>query len=233
MEHVGVLGDVADRVLQRLQGDVADVLAADAHGAGRGVVQAGDEVGDGRLAGAGRADQGDHLAGLGGEGDAAEDLAVVAGLDPGDLLQGRQRHLVGARVGEGDVVELEPRGGAGQHDGAGLLGDQRRQVEHLEDALEAHQGRHHVDAHVGEALQRAEQAQQQGGEGEQGADGQRAAQREVAADAVDQRGGERRDEHHRGAEDAGDERDPHARGRARRPPCGRRRRPPRRGGRRA
>ena len=169
VEHVGVLGDVADGVLQRLEGHVADVVAADAHRAGLGVVEPGDQVGDRRLAGAGRADQGDHLARLGGEGDVVQHLAAVAGLGAGDDLQRGQRDLVGARVAERDVVELQraPRPAASA-DGVGLLLDQRRQVEHLEDPLEADQRGHHVDPDVGEALQRAEQPQQQGGRGRSG-----------------------------------------------------------------
>ena len=55
VEHVRVLGDVADRVLQRLQRQVADVDAAHPHGATGDVVQPRDEVGDGGLAGARRA----------------------------------------------------------------------------------------------------------------------------------------------------------------------------------
>jgi hypothetical protein len=71
---VGVLGDVADHVLQRLQGDVADVVAAHPDHAGADVVEPGDEVGDGRLAGAGGTDQGDHLTAVRGERDVVEDL---------------------------------------------------------------------------------------------------------------------------------------------------------------
>ena len=68
------------------------------------------------------------------------------------------------------MVELQPAGLLGQHDRVVLLLDERRKVEHLEDPLEADQRRHDVDAHVGKALQRAEQAEEQGGEREQGAD---------------------------------------------------------------
>ena len=67
VEHVRVLGDVADDVLERLQGHVADVVPADPDGAGPDVVEPRDQVGDRRLARARRADERDHLAGLGGE----------------------------------------------------------------------------------------------------------------------------------------------------------------------
>jgi hypothetical protein len=91
-----------------------------------------------------------------------------------------------------------------------VLHDHRRQVEHLEDPLEADQRGHHVDAHVGQALERAEQPQQQGGEGQERADGERPLDGERAADAVDEGGGQGRDQHQRRAEHPGDHRDPHA-----------------------
>ena len=68
-------------------------------------------MGDRRLARARRTDERDHLAGLGGERDVAQDLAGVAGLGARDRLERGQRDLVGARVAEGHVVELDPRGG--------------------------------------------------------------------------------------------------------------------------
>jgi hypothetical protein len=84
------------------------------------------------------------------------------------------------------------------------------QVEHLEDALEAHQRRHHVDADVGEPLQGPEQTEQQRGQRQEGADRQLALDREVAAHAVDEGGRQRGHGHHRCAEDAGDQGDAHA-----------------------
>ena len=140
----------------------------------------------------------------------AQDLLGVAGLDARDRLEGGQRDLVGARVGEGDVVELEPGRRPGQHHRVGSLLDHRGQVEHLEDPLEADQGGHHVDADVGEPLQRPEQSQQQGAEREQGPHGQGALDRQVTAHAVDERGRERRNQQHRRGEDAGDQGDPDA-----------------------
>ena len=53
MEHVRVLGDQADARVQRVEGDVAHVETIDPHRAAEHVVEAGDEVGDGRLARAG------------------------------------------------------------------------------------------------------------------------------------------------------------------------------------
>ena len=97
MEHVRVLGDVADRVLERLQGQVADVLAADPHRPAVDVVEPRDEVGDRGLAGTGRPDERDHLAGLGGEGDAVQHLAALAALHAGHGLQADASETSSAR----------------------------------------------------------------------------------------------------------------------------------------
>ena len=210
VEHVGVLGDVADDVLQRLERDVADVVAPDPDRASVDVVEPSHEVGDRGLARAGGTDERDHLAGLGDERDVVEDLDVVTGLDAGDRLERGERDVVGLRVGEGDVVELEAGGVLGQREGARLLLDQAREVEHLEDPVEADQRRHHVDADVGQRLQRPQQPDQQGAQGDQGADRQVALDREVAADAVDEGGGQRREQGHRGEEDAGEQGDAYA-----------------------
>ena len=69
-------------------------------------------------------------------------------LEHGHRLERGQRHLLGARVAEVDVVELDRGGTAGDGDGVGLLVDHGRQVEDLEHPVERHQGRHDVDLHV-------------------------------------------------------------------------------------
>jgi hypothetical protein len=74
VEHVRVLGDVADDVLQRLQSHVAHVVPADPDGAGLDVVEPCDEVGDRRLARTRGTDERHHLAGLRCEGHVVEDL---------------------------------------------------------------------------------------------------------------------------------------------------------------
>ena len=65
MEQVTVLGHHPQRP-PRIESkrQVADVDAAEPDGAGVDVVQPGEQLRDGRLARAGRADQRDHLAGL-------------------------------------------------------------------------------------------------------------------------------------------------------------------------
>ncbi len=62
VEEVRVLGHHADDVAHRGHGGVAHVDAAEPHRARRHVVEAGDQHGDGGLAGAGRADERHHLA---------------------------------------------------------------------------------------------------------------------------------------------------------------------------
>ena len=61
-EQQALLEDVADPGAQRVEGQLADVGAADQHRTGRHVVEARQQGGRGGLAGAGRADQGDGLA---------------------------------------------------------------------------------------------------------------------------------------------------------------------------
>ncbi|GAB3873755.1 hypothetical protein GCM10027610_141420 [Dactylosporangium cerinum] len=90
MEEVGVLGDDADGVAQGLQGGVADVDVADEDRAGGGVVDPRDQHRGGGLAGAGGADERDHLAGLDGEGDALEHLVGDGAVQRRDVLEGRE-----------------------------------------------------------------------------------------------------------------------------------------------
>jgi hypothetical protein len=62
----------------------------------------------------------------------------------------------GVVVAEGDVVELQRRRGVRrERPGVGRVRDRGGQVEHLEDALEADHGGHHVDVHVGQPGERA------------------------------------------------------------------------------
>ena len=105
VEQVAVLGDHADGPAQRLERQLTDVDAADRHRPRVDVVQPREQGGDRRLAGARRADEGDDLARLDAERDVVKDLLAAAGVERGDLLERRQRDLVGGRVGEADVVE--------------------------------------------------------------------------------------------------------------------------------
>src|SRR5699024_2869811 len=94
-EQVGLLRHQADGPRDGGAGEVGDGDAVQQHLAAGRVVQARDEVDQGGLARAGRADDRRGPPGLGGEGDAVEN--------------GR----LGAGVGEGDVAELDARAAAG------------------------------------------------------------------------------------------------------------------------
>ncbi len=119
VEQVAVLGDDADRRADVVEGQVAHVDARQGDDAGIGVVQARHERGDGRLAGSRRAHEGHGLSGLHPEGDAVEHLLAATVVEHGDLLERRQRHLVGGRVAEADVVQLHRHRAGRQRRGIG------------------------------------------------------------------------------------------------------------------
>src|ERR687894_659194 len=70
---MGILGDDRYAGAQVFLGEVAKVAAAQSYAARRRVPEAEDEVDEGGLAGAARADDGDAPAGFEGEGDVMED----------------------------------------------------------------------------------------------------------------------------------------------------------------
>ena len=83
-EHEGVLLDDADGAAQRFERDVPDILAVDGDGAAGDVVEAGNQMGDGRLAATRRTDDADRTARTHLETDAGNDIPltgpVLAGL---------------------------------------------------------------------------------------------------------------------------------------------------------
>ncbi len=123
-----------------------------------------------------------------------QDLRTAPGVEYGDLLQGREGDLVGGRVAEGHPVELDGHRPFRHPPGIRLLRDERLQVEDLEDPLETHQRAHHLDAGPGESGQRGVQPGQEQGERDDGAGVQGPAQGVVAAESVDEREGQRRDQ---------------------------------------
>ena len=78
MEHVRVLGDDADRVVQGGQGQVAQVAAAYPHDPRGGVIQPGHQVSDRGLAGPREADEGGQLPSWREEADLVQYLGFVA-----------------------------------------------------------------------------------------------------------------------------------------------------------
>ncbi len=161
-EQRGFLQHDADLVAQRVERDRAHVDAVDQHLPVRRVIEAGDEVEHGRLAGAGRPQQGDDLAGLRFERH---------------ILQ----HGMAFRVGKMDVLEAD--GAVDWRHGHGVAGilHGRGRVEDVEDALPGggghrHRGHDHADAAHGHY-----QLAQVGRECHQFAQGKLAADHEQAA----------------------------------------------------
>ena len=112
-EQVGILQDHGDVLSQHVALDVLDVDAVDGDRAGINVIEAVEQVGNGGLACAGGADEGDLLAGL---------------CVQGDVLQ----HGLLGHIAEGDVVEDDVAldfGGEGVR-GVGLLGVDVHDAEH-------------------------------------------------------------------------------------------------------
>jgi len=111
VEEHRVLGDDGDVAAQVGEAHRAHVVAVDGDPAGGGLVEAGNEVGEGGLAGAAGADEGADRAGGNRGGEAVQDgLAGLVG----------EGHAL-----EGDVT-VEPADG----DGRGRVGDGERLVEH-------------------------------------------------------------------------------------------------------
>ena len=170
MEHVSVLGDHADDAMDRVEGGVTHVDAIDADRARTHVVEPGDEMADRGLAGSGRTDQRHQLARLDRERHVEEHLLGRGLAEDRDGLERCQRHLLGSRVAEVDVVEFDRRGSTRDGDRGRLLGDRGLQIEHLEDAVEGDQRSHDVDLHVRERREGTVQTVQIGRQGHEGAD---------------------------------------------------------------
>ena len=182
---------------------VADVEAVDADGPRAYVVEAGEQLADGGLPGAGRADQGHQLTRLGREGDVEEDLLGDGGVQDRHRLQGGQRDLLRGRVAEVDVVELDPGRPGRYRTGVGLVLDHGRQVEDLEDPVERDQGGHDVDLNVGQRGEWTVEAGQVGGQGHHRPQLQRAVDHLDAAPSVDHGGGQGRRQREGGDEEPG------------------------------
>ena len=146
-----ILGDQRHLRAQGALLDGPHVDAVDQHISVGDVVEAGDQVGDGGLAGAGLADQRHGLAGLDGEVD---------------VLQHR---LVGL-VGEGDAAQLDAAVDPAHRRGVGGVDDARLGVQQLQHLLAAGHRRLHGGVELAELLDRLEEAADVGQEGDDHAD---------------------------------------------------------------
>ena len=113
-------------------------MSVDAHTAGGYVVEAGQQVGDGGLAGAGGAHQGDGLAGRGTQAHVAQ-------------------YRVFMPVGEADVIEGDVPFHQRQLRGVRGIGDGRLGVQQGEDALRASEGCLQLREEVGDPLEGLEE----------------------------------------------------------------------------
>jgi len=128
LEEPGVLEHHGEVVAQVVTGEVTDVVGAYTNGAAANVVEAHEELDEGRLASTGRTDDGHRLAWIDVEREVVDDVLV--------------RQVAKAHVLERDGT-LVVREGLPRHVGVGLLGG----VEKLEDAF---RGGDHLLDHVGD-----------------------------------------------------------------------------------
>lgn len=102
-----LLGDHGDVRSPQVGVDAGDVDAVPEDAAGGGRVEAGEEFGEGGLAGAVLADEGDGLAAADGEGDAGEGVGALAGVAEGHVADfdelGHREGVGGGRGGGGEV----------------------------------------------------------------------------------------------------------------------------------
>ncbi len=152
--------------------------------AGIGVVDPRNQLRDGGFAGAGRADQRDELPGVGAETHPVQHRVPWTVVGHRDVLQGGQRYLIGAGIGEVHVVEFHRLFAGGSRAGVRALDDQRLQIEHLEDPFERDESAHHIDPDVRQRHQRSVQPAEQQRQRDDGAGLERAVQRQRAAETV-------------------------------------------------
>ena len=115
------------------------------------------------------------------------------GVEDGHGLERREGHLVGRRVAERDVVELDGRGAPRRRvTASGFSSIIGGRSSTSKTRSKDDQRGHHVDADVGQRGERPVEPAEQAGQRDERADGERAVDREVAAHAVDQGRGEGR-----------------------------------------
>src|SRR5579872_1138205 len=169
VEQVRLLSDDADVAAQRIEPQVAHVVAVEQHAASLRIVKTRQQLHDRRLARAAWADERDQLSRPRMERHAVQSPAV------GD-------------VGEADVFEGDVAAGDADVDRVGPLRRLRRHVQIVEDALEHGESADDLNLHADEGGCRPVQAREIGHESYDRTDAKARADREVAAAQPDQRG---------------------------------------------
>ena len=204
VQHVRVLRHDTDHRPQRLQRQVADVVPADPHRPAHRVIQPRHQVRDRRLPRPRRADQRGQLPGRHCEGDVPQHPRLAGTFRRGqrDRLQGGQRHLTRLGIPEPHSRKLHPRRPVRmrQRISRRPFGDQRFQVEDLEDAVKADQRGEDFQRQVGHFAERLVQLRDQHDERHQRADRESTVNDQSAAEPVDERGDQRREQRDVGAD---------------------------------
>ena len=185
VEQERILQHRRDISAQALQRDAVDVLPVDQDMTGVRLVEAGDQLGEGRLADAGWTYEREHLTRLAVEGN---------------VLQYRDVLI----VGETDVIEDQVALHILQIDGAQLVCDLLRRVEDRHDALRAGKGLLHVLEKRREPGHRGIEEVQVQQEGHDVLHAQAVPVGEIAAESNHEHGAEGGDEFHTGVEDGAD-----------------------------
>jgi len=180
-EEEGVLWDDADLLTQALLGHRAHIVPVYPNRPFLDIVEAGQQVDDGRLARASRTDERYHHARL-------------------DRQRYILEHRLALHVPEADVVVGDASLNWRQVNGVGGIHDRRRRIEQLKDAFGTRQAGHDLRIKVGQLMDRLVEAAHVGQKSHDHADGRqgrREAQHEVAAIAHnDGRGSSAEDVHH-------------------------------------
>ena len=184
VEEQGVLEDDPDRAAQVVDAEPPEVDPVELDGAGVHVVEAGEQAGHGRLAGPGRAHEGDRGARLDGEVEAVEDRVGVV--------------VAEADVGEADAARALGGGAGRQRLRMGRVGDDGLGREHLVDPFEGGGGALRPGHRHADRPQRPHQQRHVGVERHEAADAERSLRDQVAADAQHQDEPDRRHEVDRG-----------------------------------
>ena len=154
-EQEALLGDDPELAAQRRLRDRAQVVAVDEHGAVGRVVEARDELGDRRLACAGRADERDGLAGRHGQRDVTHGVGAV-------LL---------AAIAKAHVAQLDLAAQAPELDRVGRVDEVGLDVEQVEDLVQRGHARLVGRVDLRQLLDRVEEAVQREHEGDHDARG--------------------------------------------------------------